>query len=164
MLLTALFDLDADPNESRNLLLAPTAEVTRVVGQIKAKLAAAFGSWREIAADLARQEYALAGAIKRMLNRQLSRGWGAWVEMATERAAFTQKLRKGLSYMLNRNLAMGFATWRQAVAPRQHQRYDQQAILDPLGMSQRLQNDQPLVLSRAVAGISHRLIHEIAIR
>jgi len=40
VLLTALFDLDADPNESTNLLLAPTAEVTRVVGQIKAKLAA----------------------------------------------------------------------------------------------------------------------------
>ncbi len=47
---------------------------------------------------------------------------------------------------------------------RQHQRYDQQAILDPLVRSQRLQNDQPLVLSRAVAGIFHRLIHEIAIR
>ena len=47
---------------------------------------------------------------------------------------------------------------------RQHQRYDQQAILDPLVRSQGLQDDQSEVLFWAVAGISHRLIHEIAIR
>ena len=58
---------------------------------MRAKLAAAMGTWRQQAADAKHVAFAGGGAIRRMLNRKLSQAWEQWQQVAAEMKAQQEK-------------------------------------------------------------------------
>ena len=52
--------------------------------RITRKLPIAMCKWREVAAEMARQQYMMGGAVRRMIHLQLSMAWEKWQYEAAE--------------------------------------------------------------------------------
>ena len=103
----------------------------------------AFERWQFAAATLARQKYLAAGAISRMLHRQLSKAFEQWQwvaaeirrlkhELAEEAARMRRMLSGAIIRMQQRKLSMIFEKWQYEAANMKHQRKVLEHALDHL--------------------------------
>ena len=82
-----------------------------MIRMLKRQLSMAFEKWQDEAAQMAREKYMLAGAVKRMLMRQLSMAFEKWQFTANQMAREKYMLAGAMKRMLLRQQSMAFEKW-----------------------------------------------------
>merc|ERR1711865_589995 len=81
------------------------------------------GKWQFTAAEMARQQFLLAGAITRMLKRKMSQGWEKWQQVYVD-LKFANRMGGGaIRRMLNRKLSMAWEKWQFTAAEMARQQF-----------------------------------------
>ena len=87
------------------------------------KLSMAWEKWQFTAAEMARQQFLLAGALNRMLKRADVAGWEKWQQVYAD-LKFANGMGGGaIRRMLNRKLSMAWEKWQFTAAEMARQQF-----------------------------------------
>ena len=76
----------------------------------------AWEKWQFTAAELARQQFLLQGALNRLLKRAMSMAWEKWQQVHADITAEKRTTSAALHRFLNRQLSMAWEKWQQVCA------------------------------------------------
>merc|ERR1712086_689034 len=83
----------------------------------------AWEKWQFTAAEMARQQFMLAGALNRMLKRKMSQAWEKWQATYAEGKYLAHTMGGALTRWMNQKLSACFNKWKDALADARHQQY-----------------------------------------
>merc|ERR1719181_2768837 len=93
----------------------------------------AMGKWREVAAEAARQQFMMGGALTRMLHRALSMGFEKWQYEAAEMKRQQEVMDKALRRLRNAKLYSGWNQWRSWAAEMRRQQFMMDGASEAVG-------------------------------
>jgi len=73
---------------------------------VKSKMAAAFSTWRGIAAELKQEEHKLHGAVTRLMNRHLSMAFEKWQATAAQMQHEQMAMNRAMMRLVHSKLAV----------------------------------------------------------
>merc|ERR1719162_871570 len=75
------------------------------------------------AAEMARQQFLIQGAINRMLKRQMSRAWEKWQQVYADLKFLNRMGGGAIRRMMNRKLSMAWEKWQFTAAEMARQQF-----------------------------------------